>query len=412
LTVAERCTYYIIVSEAEATLEADGVLPPLSSTAQYFLRFLTQFSAVRDVDDQPLNEIEARRVKGESASERRSCPYSGSREGSWINFAALRHMAKVWSPMLEAMSLVRWQLRAAPGTLSGEELFVVSSAATYLVPYLLWRGTRRYHDGEIPGPISSLFKASLDVVTSAEMILQRRMALEAYRHDAAMLPEEVHDTVEDERLFINGAWSCAGSPKQVRQLITAATEGSVPAMSHKSWRDEFVAIVGDLDRFERYARWMTAQYVVVSWFVLQCELTTRNMAAVRSARASSPARSLKASPAFFRRQAMLDTIARPVTHCRVRGRLGAMVERFQPEAQVTAVFAWEPFWRGDGTPDHEWNSMVQSYDGLEHATMSALDHIAHAIRGTLASDHMPVHDPREVLGYVRTPRTIATEQGR
>ncbi len=193
------------------------LLSPVGALARY-----------RDGDGRPLcGEAIVTDSEFRRQLELRRCPYPGSRRHHALpmNVSALKQMTRSWPLLLgTAQLLCRMFGRSAAGTPTTARLMRVAYGAVCLPLYLLYRAANPMRDGEVPGFVSGLHKASIDIATGAQLML-----LHAERDEVAT--GSVHQFVEHHGLLVGSAGVCAGPPLMIEELTRVMSDdGAAPAI--------------------------------------------------------------------------------------------------------------------------------------------------------------------------------------
>jgi hypothetical protein len=180
------------------------LLSPVGALARY-----------RDADGRPLcGEAIVSDPDFRSQLELRRCPYPGSRRHHALpmNVSALKQMTRSWPLLLGTAQLVARALGPTGGAPTTARLMRAASAAVSLPLFLLYRDAGPMGDGQVPGFVSGLHKASIDVATGAQLMLI----------DDPLGPLErgaLLQFVEQHGLFIGEAGVCAGPPLMIEELV-------------------------------------------------------------------------------------------------------------------------------------------------------------------------------------------------
>lgn len=183
----------------------------------------------RDADGRPLcGEALIEDAAFRAGLELRRCPYAGSRRHHALpmNVSALRQMTRAWDEILATAHLL-WRSfgtrEADAGALpSVWPLMRTAHAAMCLPLYLLFRADAPLRDGEVPGFVSGLHKAAIDLTTASQL----QLLLE---HSGQRWHGSVHELVEAHGLFIGQKGVCAGPPHLIDELERALRGQHAPA---------------------------------------------------------------------------------------------------------------------------------------------------------------------------------------
>lgn len=207
---------------------------------------LTRF---RDADGRPLcGEALITDPEFRASLELRRCPYAGSRKHHErpMNVSALKQMTRNWD---EALATVKTLCGAfGPGT-GQPELMRVAWAAVCLPLYLLHREAAPMQDGQVPGFVSGLHKASIDIATAVQLMLVRARSGDAPAGEGG--PAGVLDFVEREGLLVGALGVCAGPPHMIHELV-AAMAGTPVASVGEDVEWKVLAELGELTGLVRY----------------------------------------------------------------------------------------------------------------------------------------------------------------
>lgn len=194
--------------------------------------------------------------------EQRRCHYAGSRHDHPLpmNLSALKQMTRNWDAILATASALRAML-AGPGSAAGGLVLGmrVAYAGVCLPLYLLYRADDAMGDGRVPGFVSGLHKASIDIATSIQLLL-----LESFHGDDGPAPwshggiQDLLDFVEREGLLVGQRGVCAGPPHLIRELLEVMLDGR-GGRRHEN--RTAVAELGDLGGLRAYVDELTAIWV-------------------------------------------------------------------------------------------------------------------------------------------------------
>lgn len=199
----------------------------------------------RDADGRPLcGEAIVDDPEFRSQLELKRCPYPGSRRHHPLpmNVSALKQMKRGWPLLLGTAQLVsRLFGRSAPHAPPTARLMRAACGAMCLPLYLLHRAASPMRDGEVPGFVSGLHKASIDIATGAQLML-----LYAERGDPGA---SLHEFVEHHGLLVGGAGVCAGPPLMIEEVTRVLSGG---AASGEIDSDAARRALGDLSGLVSY----------------------------------------------------------------------------------------------------------------------------------------------------------------
>jgi hypothetical protein len=175
----------------------------------------------RDADARPLcGEAIVTDPEFRAQLELKRCPYAGTRKHHPLpmNVSALKQMTRHWSDVLGTARLLGHALGGATtaGPSATARLMRVAYGAMCLPLYLLYRATSPMRDGEVPGFVSGLHKASIDIATGAQLML-------LLAHGGDISTGSLLELVEHEGLLIGAAGVCAGPPHMINELLDAMT---------------------------------------------------------------------------------------------------------------------------------------------------------------------------------------------
>jgi hypothetical protein len=226
-----------------------------------------------DADSRPLcGEAAVDDPVFRASLEQRRCRYAGSRQDHPLpmNASALKQMTKNWDRILATAAALRRLCAAGGGASVDEELaqgMRVACAGVFLPLYLLYRGREPMANGEVPGFVSGLHKASIDIATSIQLML-----VEGFASSAAAAPHgggavrRIEDFVESEGLLVGHKGVCAGPPQLIHELLEAMLHGRG---RHLDQGAAALEALGDLGGVRAYAdellRIWIGKYVVVAY---------------------------------------------------------------------------------------------------------------------------------------------------
>jgi hypothetical protein len=152
------------------------------------------------------------------------CPYSGSRHKHFkpMNISALKQINNHWTKILDTFTCLR-SFHISQKSLSQISLLDLYKLAIagYLMPsYLFYRAQNPFADGELPAFVATIHKAALGLVNAVQVMLTKRLVMGRYKKDTSLDTEALYSFIEKEKLFI-GPWEvCAGTPNQIKELIS------------------------------------------------------------------------------------------------------------------------------------------------------------------------------------------------
>jgi hypothetical protein len=163
--------------------------------------------------------------------EQRCCHYAGSRHNHPLpmNASALRQMTKNWDEILVTANALRALFTTAPAALSDSLALGmrVAYAGVCMPLFLLYRATDPMSDGQVPGFVSGLHKASIDIATSIQLML-----VESFKDDGGVqtlqsdgIVQSILDFVERRGLLVGQKGVCAGPPQLIRELLEVMVHG-------------------------------------------------------------------------------------------------------------------------------------------------------------------------------------------
>jgi hypothetical protein len=199
-----------------------------------------------DGDSRPLcAEAAAEDPTFRASLERRRCHYAGSRQDHCLpmNASALKQMTKNWDKILSTADVLRRLFAGGPVSSTGGLALGmrVAYAGACLPLFLLYRASDPMGDRQVPGFVSGLHKASIDIAGSCQLML-----IESFKERPAKPPppeeivQAILDFVEREGLLIGQKGVCAGPPQLIRELLDAMLHGRGRRL------DEGSAAVGQL----------------------------------------------------------------------------------------------------------------------------------------------------------------------
>lgn len=165
--------------------------------------------------------------------ELRRCPYAGSRKHHELpmNVSALKQMTKNWENALGTARLLGRLIThgAAAGAGGSDEprgtlhLMRVAYACVALPLFLLYREHAPMPDRGVPGAVSGLHKASIDIATGAQLLLVLSYSGEPW-------PGTLHEFIEHHKLLIGSIGVCAGPPHMIDEIAAVmSNDVSAPA---------------------------------------------------------------------------------------------------------------------------------------------------------------------------------------
>jgi hypothetical protein len=217
----------------------------------------------RDRNGRPMLEPLARAEAGH-VPDYKTCPYPGIRKGRLMNVSALKMMGAHWKEILGGFGFLAREHRARhPGRPALEEAWQVTQSAIHLPLYLFMRAEAPVADGDLPCSISGMFKASLDIATTAFAMI----VSDGRSSDDGDLPAAIDVAAEAGAHYLNGAlYACAGAPNQIAAVLRMISDASLPPEA-----EEVSALVPDLEGFFRLAHIWTCAEVLL--FTLRMEGT-------------------------------------------------------------------------------------------------------------------------------------------
>lgn len=236
--------------------ESAWYAPDFPNWRAFYARFFRELGHCRDTDGRPLADSHFRDAY---PAEHRTCSYGGSRKGLLINRTALEQMSRQWLEFLGGLAHIRAlvverERLASDRGLSVFQIWRVASAVMFLPAYLLRTGAAS--DGSIPTVVSTLFRASLDIVTTLELwMLREGAAPDAL--DGPADPVMLVRFAESERFLVNGRFACAGSPRQIEETFRLLVQGGARRAA-----SEFPLPSAQSGSMLEFARLMGRQYLV------------------------------------------------------------------------------------------------------------------------------------------------------
>lgn len=209
---------------------------------------LTRF---HDADGRPLcGEALITDPEFRASLELRRCPYAGSRKQHErpMNVSALKQMTRSWDEALATVALLCQAF--GPGT-GQPELMRIAWAAVCLPLYLLHRAEAPMQDGQVPGFVSGLHKASIDIATAVQLMLVRARSGDAGT-PSEVRPGSVLDFVEQEGLLIGALGVCAGPPHMINELVVAMSSPEGGDEASDALEAKTRAELGELGGLVRY----------------------------------------------------------------------------------------------------------------------------------------------------------------
>jgi hypothetical protein len=202
--------------------------------------------------------------------EQRSCPYAGSRRGHPLpmNASALKQMTRNWDEILATANALRTLFAEDPPAAAGSLAsgMRVAYAGICLPLFLLYRATEPMGDGQVPGFVSGLHKASIDIATSVQLML-----VEGFKEgDPQALPSEsvvqgILDFVEREGLLVGQKGVCAGPPQLIRELLDVMVHGRGRRLSEKAASlDELGDLAGVVPYVDELMKIWIAKHLVIA----------------------------------------------------------------------------------------------------------------------------------------------------
>lgn len=246
------------------TQPADSAASPPGSAAarrmayeELLLSPVGALTRYRDADGRPLcGEALIDDPEFRASLELRRCPYVGSRKHHELpmNVSALKQMTKSWDDALGTARLLGKLLTngAASGGGGDDEprgtlhLMRVAYACVCLPLFLLYREEEPMPDRGVPGFVSGLHKASIDIATGAQLLLVLSYSGEPW-------PGTLHQFIEHHKLLIGSIGVCAGPPHMIDEIAAVmANEPNAPATKAAELADA-ERMLGDLRGVVGYA---------------------------------------------------------------------------------------------------------------------------------------------------------------
>jgi len=202
--------------------------------------------------------------------EQRACHYAGSRRDHPLpmNVSALRQMTHNWNEILATANALR-ALFTARQAATPDSLALgmrVAYGGMCLPLFLLYRATDPMSDGQVPGFVSSLHKASIDIATSTQLMLA-----ESFKQggpEAALMAEVVPgilDFVEREGLLVGQKGVCAGPPQLIRELLEVMVHGRGRRLGEPSTAlDELGDLTGALPYVDELIKIWIGKHLVIA----------------------------------------------------------------------------------------------------------------------------------------------------
>jgi hypothetical protein len=184
----------------------------------------------------------------------RRCHYAGSRHGHALpmNASALKQMTKNWDEILAVANTLRILFAGGPVPVAEglASAMRVAYGGVCLPLFLLYRAAAPWGDAQVPGFVSGLHKASIDIATSTQLML-----VEGFNAAGPESPpsdgvvQDIVDFVEREGILVGQKGVCAGPPQLIRELLEAMVHGRGRRLTGAS---DAVEELGDLTRAAPY----------------------------------------------------------------------------------------------------------------------------------------------------------------
>lgn len=203
----------------------------------------------------------------------RVCPYAGSRQRHPLpmNVTALRHVTAHWTDIVGTVAYLRDHYLAIRGRsyVSWSDAHRISCLALTTAAHLVEPLGRTLADGVIPGFVSTLARAFLDIENTF-MLLATRVALEggAQALDAPVEIDEVLRYVEESGTLVTRRGVCAGPPHMIREAIDAVI---APSKERAAAPGRFAALRLDLEALTAHARGFASTHLALDIFSAEAQ---------------------------------------------------------------------------------------------------------------------------------------------
>lgn len=303
----------------------------------------------RDADGRPLcGEALIDEPSFRASLELKRCPYAGSRKHHELpmNVSALKQMTRNWDDALGTARLLGRMLVGQRGLISEASevseagatsgaprgpvhLMRVAYAAVCLPLYLLYRGQGPMLDGAVPGFVSGLHKASIDIATGAQLLL-------VLSHSGERWDGTLHQFIEHQRLLIGGIGVCAGPPHMIDEIV-AVMSNDPAAEAQALGKDSAGAedALGELGGMTGYAdavlEIVAARHLIGAYLRRRMDALVAASAALAEAQPELP----EPSELRARHQRLADAVARhpvPTRPSEIIQRQERALRQLPPEA--------------------------------------------------------------------------------
>lgn len=248
---------------ATGTRDSRPVAPPIPNDTAFFLRFFEDISGIRDDADNPLHEVDFREEL--STADVRRCPYHGSRHGHLMNQAALRRVGKDWRRIRSGLRFLVESVSIeglADGP--GETIWARSLVPMFVPSYLLLKARRSGPHVTLPTDASDLFKVTLDVPTTIDLMLIVGWVDSKQADAGSFSAMSIAEHAEKYGVLNNGEWTCAASPALMRNLLSLL---EAPSQSGQDDPSSVAALI-ELEEFEPFVAIMIRRYALSQAFQL------------------------------------------------------------------------------------------------------------------------------------------------
>jgi hypothetical protein len=186
-----------------------------------------------------------------------------------MNMSALLQMTDHWPEVLVGLSFLRDVLvpRRPVGEVTLLDFWRIAKAGALVPSFLIYRGKDPLGDGQIPGFVAAMYKASLGLFDTAQTMVLNGILTGENRKDTGADPNAMMDYADRQQILIGPHEVCAGPASMIKEAMRAVTDG------HQG-PSRLEALLPDTDRFSLYVGQEQILYLtnyifpIISYFTL------------------------------------------------------------------------------------------------------------------------------------------------
>ncbi len=291
----------------------------------FYCRFFTEVSSCVDAAGRRLHEVDFRDEETPGAYVK--CPFHDTRRGYLMNKSALTQITSEWSQILEGIGFYTALFESnSSAELNLGRAWRICLASMFAPLYLLHRSKNCFQNGELPTPVSGVFKIMLDVPTTIDLMILKDYPADLPADAAHDIPRQIQTFADENLILLNGEYACAGSPGLIQTVARILFENRKPVVEEYPLFQEYF---GYHDEFRRFTYFMSLQYVAGFTYILTTSLAMEYaFLQLHDTRHSSLANPAIEKPSAYerRREIALEAMSRPELRKKSLRRFAALVE--------------------------------------------------------------------------------------